>query len=263
VPLECGCFRHPFVGLASFEGCTIGQEGSPILLLWGDSHADHLEPALVEQTKLRHMRLLPITMGGCKPYVSHANRNVRGLARGYEADCLHFDAEVRSSLPKLQAMRAAVVMLAARWSVPSLWESPGEPWNQELSKTIGELRAGGLDVVLAADVPDFPRSVPECLARLKSGMCGRRRDEVERDRAPAMFALRRIARHFDRVVIWDPLDELCDTERCEPMRDQRILYADSHHLSYEGALSLSKGIGEALDRLTPSRRTLRPLTQQQ
>ena len=27
---------------------------------------------------------------------------------------------------------------------------------------------------------------------------------------------------------WDPLDEL----RCESMRDQRILYADKHHLSY-------------------------------
>jgi len=107
---------------------------------------------------------------------------VDGLrAAGYEADCLHFNAEVRSSLPKPQAMGAAVVMLAARWSVPSLWESAGEPWDQESSRTVGEIRAAGLDVVLAADIPDFPRSVPECLARLKSVMCGRRRDEVERD----------------------------------------------------------------------------------
>jgi hypothetical protein len=67
---------------------------------------------------------------------------------------------------------------------------------------------------------------------------------------------------FDRVVIWDPLDELCDEKRCEPMRDQRILYADSHQLSYEGALSLSKGIGESSIVSRPPR-ALRPLTQQQ
>ena len=76
-----------------------------------------------------------------------------------------------------------------------------------------------------------------------------------------MFVLREIAQQFDRVVIWDPLDELCGEMRCEAIRDQRILYADKHHLSYEGALSLSKGLGEALD-LTNLSRTIRPLTQQ-
>src|SRR5262249_880899 len=101
-----------------------------------------------------------------------------------------------------------------------------------------------------------------CLARLNSTKCGRRRDEVERERALAMVALRRIAQQFDRVVIWDPLDEVCDKTRCEGMRGQTILYADQHHLSYEGALSLSRGIGEALDRLTALPTTIERVTQQ-
>jgi hypothetical protein len=239
----------------------IGDGGLPILLLWGDSHADHLVPALVEQTKLRRMRLLTVTMGGCKPYVAHANEIARGFAR-YEADCLSFNAEVRSSLPKLKALGATAVVLAARWSVPTLWESPKEPWDRELNRTVAEIRASGLNVLLAADVPDFPKSVPECLARLNSAMCGRLRDEVERHRASAMVALRRVAQQFDRVVIWDPLSELCDEMRCEAMRNQSILYADRHHLSFEGAQSLSRAVGEALDRLTAIPRTIRPLTQQ-
>jgi peptidoglycan/LPS O-acetylase OafA/YrhL len=253
VPLQCRYFRHPFAGLAPVEGCMIGEGGTPILLLWGDSHADHLEPALVEQARLRHMRLLPLIMGGCKPYMSYANGIVRGFARSYEADCSNFNSEVRSSLPKLTALHATVVVLAARWSVPSMWESPREPWDRELSATVELIRASGLDVVLAADAPDFPKSVPECLARLKSDLCGRRRDEVERDRASAMFSLQRIAQRFDRVVVWDPLDELCDESRCEAMRDQKVLYADTHHLSDQGALSLSTGIGQALDRLSPEK----------
>jgi hypothetical protein len=261
VPVQCSYFRHPFAGLAPIEGCMIGHGGSPILVLWGDSHASHLVPALVEQTRLRHMRLLPFTMGGCKPYVFHASGVARGLGRMYEADCLSFNAEVRSSLPKLKALGATVVVLAARWSVPS-WESPKEPWDRELGRTVGEIRAADLDVVLAADVPDFPRSVPECLVRINSDMCGRRRDEVERDRASAIFALRRIAHQYDHVVVWDPLDDLCDETRCEAMRDQSILYADRHHLSYEGALSLSRAVGEALDRLMALPTTIRPLTQQ-
>jgi peptidoglycan/LPS O-acetylase OafA/YrhL len=256
VPVQCTYFQHPFAGLATADGCMIGNGGSPVVLLWGDSHADHLVPALAEQTRLRHMRLLPLTMGGCKPYVSHTSGFASGFARGYEADCLSFNAEVRSSLPKLKALHATVVVLAARWSVPSLWESPREPWERELSNAVGEIRADGLDVVLAADVPDFPKSVPECLARLNSDMCGRRRDEVERDRASAMFALRRIAQQFDRVVIWDPVDQLCDETRCEAMRGQSILYADRHHLSYEGGLSLSRTVGEALDRLAARPRTI-------
>jgi hypothetical protein len=222
-----------------------------MLVLWGDSHADHLVPALIEQTRLRNMRLLPLTMGGCKPYVSRGNGIKQGSARGYQADCVSFNAEVRSSLAKLKVSRAAVVVLAARWSVPSLWESQQDPWIRELSTTVGEIRAADLDVVLTADVPDFPRSVPQCLARLNVELCGRRRTEVERDRATAMLALRRIAQHFDRVVVWDPLDDLCDEIRCEAMRDQRVLYADKHHLSQEGALSLSGAIGRALDRLIP------------
>jgi hypothetical protein len=196
------------------------------------------------------MRLLSLTMGGCKPYMFHAKEIVRGFARTHEADCSNFNAEVRSSLPKLKALRATVVVLAARWSVPSLWEGLREPWDRELSATVELIRAGGLDVVLAADVPDFPKSVPECLARLNPDMCGRRRDEVERDRASAMFALQHIAQQFDRVVVWDPLDEVCDERRCEAMRGQRILYADTHHLSDQAALGLSRGIGQALDRVS-------------
>jgi hypothetical protein len=250
VPVQCSYFRHPFAGLAPVEECITGDGGSPILVLWGDSHANHLIPALVQQTRMGRIRLLPFTMGGCKPYVVHAKEVAKGLAQGYEADCLSFNTEVRSLLPKLKALGATVVVLAARWSAPSLWESPREPWDRELSRTIVEIRASGLDVLLAADVPDFPRSVPQCLARLNSDMCGRRRDEVERERASAIIALRRVAQPFDRVVIWDPVGELCDGMRCEAMRNQSILYADRDHLSYAGAQSLSKALGEAIDRLT-------------
>jgi peptidoglycan/LPS O-acetylase OafA/YrhL len=252
VPVQCTYFQHPFAGLAPIEECMTGHNGLPILLLWGDSHAHHLVPALVEQARLGRIRLLPFTMGGCKPYVARPNGVATGLAKGYEADCVSFNAQVRSSLPRLKALGATVLVLAARWSVASSWESPNETWDRELSRTVNEIRESGLDILLAADVPDFPRSVPQCLARLNAAICGRPRDQVERDRAEAMVALRRVAQQSDRVLIWDPLAELCDDMRCEAMRNQSILYADTHHLSFEGAQSLSRALSDALDRLVIS-----------
>lgn len=244
---KCTNFQHPFGGLAPMEECIAGT-GHKLLVLWGDSHAYHLIPALVQNTTLRRMRLLPRTMGGCKPYALHPNE-INGIAGRYEADCVRFNTEVRSSLAELKNSTHPVVMLAARWAVPSVWERSGQEWSKELAELVGELRATGLDLVLAADVPDFAKSVPQCLARLNKDLCSRGRDEVDRERAGALFNLRRITEQFDHVVLWDPINELCTQSQCEVIKGDTVLYSDDQHLSESGALRLSKGIGRALDSL--------------
>jgi peptidoglycan/LPS O-acetylase OafA/YrhL len=252
---KCTNFQHPFGSLAPMEECIIGNAGHKLLVLWGDSHAYHLIPALVQQTTLRGMRLLPRTMGGCKPYILSPNDvKESGINRLYEADCVRFNNEVHSSLAELKNSTHPVVMLAARWVVPSVWERSGQNWSKELAGLVGELRATGLDVVMAADVPEFAKSVPQCLARLNEDLCSRGRDEVDRERAVALSNLRRIAEQFDHVVLWDPIDELCTQSRCKVIQGSTVLYSDEQHLSELGALRLSRSIGQALDTLEAAKR---------
>jgi hypothetical protein len=247
-PAQCTHFKFPFAGLAPIDDCTIGGSAHQrLIVLWGDSHAYHFIPALADYAERKGLRLLPRTMGACLPAVLTMPGDIPPRHRLEARSCVEFNAAVIDSLPELKTKGATAVVLAGRWSSSLFWNPSGGGSYESLAQVVETIRQNDLEVVIFADVPDYSVSVPECVVRRGIGACNRNRAEVERERAPALKILKRIVLNIPGVSLWDPINEMCDAERCVIVHNDIVLYKDDHHLSMKASQRMSTAIGIVLD----------------
>ena len=253
IPLGCTHFRLPFAGLAPAENCTTGPiDGNPSLMLWGDSHAHHYLPGLRAGSQNAGARVVPRTMGACKPHVEDVPTDLPGNVKGAARSCVEFNMAVLASLPSLRASGFNVVAIAARWSVPSELQYGLGNWAQPLEQRVREIRAAGLRVVLLAETPRPRHATPVCVARRGADACARSRTDVDAERAAALAVLRKLADAIDGVSVFDPVDAICTQDRCPVVHDGVVLYSDHSHLSVAGSRLLALSLAKAL---TPGFRT--------
>lgn len=212
--------------------CEAGApDGKAAVLLWGDSHAAHLMIGLDRAARDAGLRIVARTKGGCLP---------GGVASGpahnaqVRAECGEFNAAVLAALPGL-GVRG--VILAGEWDARRMGEGLGE--------LVAKLRAMGLRVVLAADVPTQPASFAQCAIRRSPLACAVPRSEADRDAAP-------VAAIFERTGarIWSPLDAMCPEARCPAAIDGALLYRNRGHLTKAGSARLAPSLGAELAWLT-------------
>ena len=258
-PPECMNFRLPFAGLAPRDVCTTDAPGNangpaPLVLLWGDSHAHHFIPGLTQWARASGARLLPRTMGACKPHIHRIPAGVSARVRADSDSCVAFNTAVRAELNEIKAAGGAAVVLAARWSVPSQVQDGLGDWGADLATLIASIQAAGLAVVVLAETPARGLSVPHCVARNGAVACDRKRGEVDAERAAALDVLARVARGFDGVTIWDPVDAVCTSSSCPALQDGIVLYSDFSHLSVAASRTLGPSLSRVLDPVIAPRR---------
>lgn len=247
IPVECTNFRLPFAGLAPSDDCTLGKPaGMPFVVLWGDSHAYHFVPGLERWAKESGARLLPRTMGSCKPHVTHVSLGLAASAYKNAESCIAFNTAVLATLPTLRAAGASAVILAGRWSVPSELQNGLGNWGTELRARIMNLRAMGFEVILFAETPIRKTNVPQCVARYGATACGRPRAEVDAERAASLKILLGLAANIDGVRVWDPVGEVCNHQTCPAIRNGQVLFSDDSHLSVAGSNMLAPSLGKFL-----------------
>jgi peptidoglycan/LPS O-acetylase OafA/YrhL len=234
--------------------CTIGAaKGSQSFLLWGDSHADAILPAVAAIARGAGRTGLFAGGASCVPLVGVTTPT---------ATCKPFNDAVEKV-----ALGANIteVILEARWAK----YADGEPYGDEphghvvitdsesqdpppadnhavfdrgLERTVRALTAAGKKVVLVASVPEIGYPVPAVLAR--RALAGQ-----ALDLAPGMdvylqrqhFVLEtfaRIQKLYGVTVIYPP-EVLCTNGRCAVALNGIPLYRDEHHLSVYGALKLA------------------------
>jgi peptidoglycan/LPS O-acetylase OafA/YrhL len=233
--------------------CTIGvSDGRPSFLLWGDSHADAILPAVAKIARAAGRKGLFAGGASCVPLLGVTTPT---------ATCKPFNDAVEN-LALGNDIRE--VILEARWAkyangatygdephghviiTDSQSEGPPPPDNHAvfargLERTVRELTAAGKKVVLVAAVPEIGWPVPAVLAR--RALAG---DQL--DIAPSMDAYRqrqrfvleafaRMQRLYGVTVIY-PHQVLCTNGRCAVALNGIPLYRDEHHLSVYGALKL-------------------------
>ena len=114
-----------------------------------------------------------------------------------------------------------------------------------LSSDLRFLVGQGHHVVIILQVPEMGFDVRAC-ARVRPidfifkrniPMCSVPRRDVEARQALYRGAIGQVVREIgsSRITVLDPLNVLCDAERCYPVRDGLTLYQDSDHLSPVGA----------------------------
>ena len=235
--------------------CAMGAPDSQTsFLVWGDSHAAAMAPAIdVAARQSGHGGLL-VGRGSCAPLLDFDFKQVSRLRT---KECNEYNAAV---VDLIAARHIPYVFMIALWpkfvhggelpnegvyfdpSHPPSLEDRSAPVAQSLDRTLAQLSRLGTQAILVMDVPEAGYNVPEALARAAAR--GSSIDispswaSVARRQALARSVLNTSAAKYNATII-DPLPALCDDNRCYVERNGIILYHDTNHLSGTGAESIS------------------------
>ncbi len=236
-------------------GGTGGTGGRPpSFLMWGDSHARALLPAVTLAAQRFDRSGLVSIMNACPP--------LWGVNRSDSRDnrCRrHNDAVMEYVL----TTEIPMVILVARWSINTEGTRYGEEQGRDVflvdddtddlsfaenrlvfargfARTISRLRAAGRRVVVVGPVPEIGRDVPETLARYHHRGIGQEFGPTLADfEARNGFVLDLFTRHTRDVELVYPHHVLCRQSPCSVLRGGKPLYADDDHLSRFGAGTIS------------------------
>lgn len=229
--------------------CRFGPSaGATRAIVWGDSHASALIPALKDGARQYDLSITQVGYSGCLPF--DRKENTPG--------CNAFNQRVEQLLS--QAPHTDVV-LVARWSLYVYGERSGDtgasihdPDTGKYDRSIAErffadglrakveqLRADGHRVWLVKEVPLQDFNVPYRLSRL--AMLGRPTEAEGASLAEHMQRQAYINSVFDNIAAADPGVQLLDPTlklcgengKCRVELDGRSLYTDDNHLSVVGS----------------------------
>jgi peptidoglycan/LPS O-acetylase OafA/YrhL len=256
-PLRNVCFNRTPDRIERGDICSIGASGDmkPSFLLWGDSHADALLPAINDVAIRANRKGLYIGHGHCPPLLDVQ------LSDEPPAECARINA---SALRLALSPGISLVVLAARWDYYERGIGYGDDSDEAhqlsdvresglaltqrqifarlLERTVRALVAHKKKVVLVAQVPEAGASVPEALAHAmtRNGakditlpyLSYQARDAE----VGAAFAALRSSE--PAVILVNPAQRLCARAQCELSEAGRPLYVDHQHLSIFGATTL-------------------------
>jgi peptidoglycan/LPS O-acetylase OafA/YrhL len=250
------CFGLTATDVRDHRLCTIGAKGiAPSFILWGDSHADAILPAVSEAAARAGRAGLFAGGEACPPLL--------GVTTPMP-DCRAFNDAV---MARMKDARIRDVILESRWAK----YAEGTAWGVEpkghsivlhddactsgetardnhavfargLWRTLGQLRALGKNIVIVAGVPEIGWPVPAVLARRA---LARDRTDVNLPLHVYMRRQKFVLATFDRIhrqggarVLY-PHRILCAGGTCDVALNGIPLYRDEHHLSVFGARQLT------------------------
>lgn len=259
---EFDCSRR--FGLPKDDYCY-RTAGAPAILLWGDSHANHLFPGLVAGSTGGPLAVAQVGKGNC-PAAEGVERQVDGHPYGCAAAY-----ERARSLADGEFAAARVVVLSSQipWDLDasataaSRWQdaapnstvamSSREAFLQGLSRTVARLEAQGRRVVFFVDIPELGFDPVECYgarpffprARLR-GPCSTPRAEVEAKQRDYRKLVAELAALHPKLEVFDPLPAFCDADSCTAVRDGLPLYRDGSHLTARGSRYIGRLLADRI-----------------
>ncbi|MDN4471641.1 acyltransferase family protein [Demequina zhanjiangensis] len=201
--------------------CIVGDEGAPLVVLWGDSHAAQWYPALALMADQGTIRLESYTKGGCSPLAGiTADDSLSGR-------CLEW---LEWSLAQIVSSEPAAIVSTSKLSYH--WDdsevSPeayvdGLDW-------LGRRLPAGVPVVWISDNPRFPESPGECAVR--------HIHEVEPCNVPRLEAfpheVQADVNHAARergFGVLDMTDLFCTESSCPIILGDILVYRDDDHVT--------------------------------
>ncbi|MDI1270406.1 MAG: acyltransferase family protein [Polaromonas sp.] len=199
---DCSVYGGPGDVKPTLDAPCIVPAGSPIVLLWGDSHAMHLRPGLDalqrrRQSNGKSLNILQVTSGSCHAAIEQTDRTTeeaRGCNLANEL-ALQTIAKVK---PDVVIITQAIGHASTNW--PDL---------------VAEVsRRGAKHVIVVGPVPQWTESLPQLVAyRYWPAPPARLQDHLQ----PEMFA---VDRQLRRDIINTPttsyvsaIDFFCDQNR--------------------------------------------------
>ena len=256
------CFGLSAQDLREDKLCRIGNgAAAPSYLLWGDSHADAILPAVEDVASQRGRVGLFAGAASCPPLLGVDRLDVPG--------CRDFNDEaLKIALRK----NISEVILEARWGKDAEGSTYGsEPhgritfvddfstgateannravFARGLERTVSALVAAGKKVVIVASVPEIGWAVPPVLARLRFaknyGMPSLAKSLYLQRQSFVLDELAHLKAVYGVTVVY-PDQILCPGDTCKVAFNGLPIYRDEHHLTVKGAKELEPLFEQAM-----------------
>jgi peptidoglycan/LPS O-acetylase OafA/YrhL len=239
------CMGLSLMGIEAGALCRSGvPQSTSRILLWGDSHAWALLPAVEHIATQRGAQVLFAAWPGCHPLVGMDGEKPGEFM---QAHCAAFNAAM---LRAAKRVRPDYIVLDAYWTLTAYPVSDANGIARALvalAQQVGE----GTRICVVHGAPLYPFSIPNAMATAR-----RRGIDAAAFMLPRATALRQQA-SFDAafhevaaggmVRAFDPKSVLCASATCRfQTADGLPLYRDSNHLSVTGALELAPALDKCL-----------------
>ncbi|WP_337269072.1 acyltransferase family protein [Oryzifoliimicrobium ureilyticus] len=247
--------------------CTIGADkpGPPQFLLWGDSHAAAIAPAIDRAAREFGLTGTFVAKASCPPLPDgdFAQSSIDEICKPYN------DAV----MALIKRHKYPYVFMAGYWpkyvhraelpsqgiffdpTKPPPLEDHSAPIRDGLMRVTAELKAQNIIPVLIFDVPEAGYAVPEVLAKAelsdKSFDIALPLSFTRQRQALSRKVLEDVAKAND-LPLADPLKEICDDTKCRLIVGDTVLYRDKDHLSSKGAAILSPAFGPIMEQIKRS-----------
>jgi len=243
------CFGVAPESVASGRLCHLGRGDGPSFVLWGDSHALALAPAVDQVARGAVISGFLAASPACPPLLGVERYDQEG-----SGSCRAFNAAVTRliRMPKIRT-----VVLAARWALnaegtrygsedgaPAALSPEGIRGNprvfrEGLERTLRFLNESGKEVVVLTQVPEIGWPVPSVLARARvfhwTAPSGPSLAQYHRRQQVVDAVLRDLSARYD-FRIADCSRSFCSSSGCIVVKQGWPLYRDEHHLSVAGSL---------------------------
>ena len=254
---DLGSCNADFKTTVAPADCQFGNpRGARTMVLIGNSHAYHLQPAFAELARLRGWRLYVWTKAACIPFDTRVWNST--LSREY-TECVTWRANVIDRVRQLGRVDAIFI---SRFYVGAgaVLDDAGERvdeadvaplWSAAARRMFRRLAPLADRVVLLRDTPRPPWSIPRCISENigDPAKCDfPRAPAIYRD--AALFAAESAgAAGLRKAYVADPTDAVCPRDPCRAVTAGGVItYRDSHHLTASYARSLGRPVGRAVDR---------------
>lgn len=253
---DIGSCNADFKTIEAPEDCQFGNpRGTRTIVLVGNSHAYHLQPAFAELARLRGWRLYVWAKAACIFFDTRVWNS--SLAKEY-TECVAWRTNVIDRIQELGHVDSILISrfyIGGRMVVDDAGDrvdeaNVGPLWRAAARRTFRRLAPLADQVVVLRDTPRPPWSVPRCISENigDPSKCDfPRAPAIYRD--AALFAAERAgAAGLRKVYGADLTDAVCPRDPCRAVTARGVItYRDNHHLTGTYSRSLGRQLGAALD----------------
>lgn len=228
--------RYGFDSL--YEYCLIGQvAGAPTIGMIGDSHAYHVVAGLMKYYGEQGENL--VYFGTRIPYI--------GVKPGVNDPYQEATAQMLALTLASPSIKTVIISTILKHSDES---EQGRLLIEQLRTTLRSLQQAGKEVIYFYDVPTLDFDPRACIKRAGVASSTTNRDctmdaaTFERDVRVHNRIVASVLQEFPGVRSFHPAKYLCDDRHCKGMIDDKLMYRDNNHLSYEGDLYIGSKFAE-------------------
>jgi peptidoglycan/LPS O-acetylase OafA/YrhL len=206
------------------------------ILIWGDSHAMALTPAFNDLCRRYSWRGIQATYPATAPVLEYIST---------EPGSLHGDspAFANAVLAFITQNHVKIVVMAAFWSAYPAFDQASDSFETNLLRTVSTLVNLGVKVYVVKNVPFPDFDVPRIAAITSAkngdldllGVSQEKYEQLNRELRPAFERISQMG-----ATVLDPSSYFLNSKGIYGVvRNDQVLYCDSHHLSLEGSRLLS------------------------